>query len=176
MSGPGSPSTVELIETDRKGNGHSTAISFKRDPQMKESKDVPRKRLVHEEPFAGRGADGWVPCAKYEHENCELIDEHTEEGAPGIDRTYNFSEIADFESRYLGHLHPCGGFALTFSGGGIRAASQGIGALRFFRDMKLLHSMQYLSGVSGGTYSGTGYMSHVVAQRHLSEALPSTVD
>ena len=79
--------------------------------------------------------------------------------------------------QYLSLRHSgSGGFALTFSGGGIRAASQGIGSLRFLQEKGLLHAVQYLSGVSGGTYSGTGYVSHILAQRTQHPKVPETAE
>jgi hypothetical protein len=47
---------------------------------------------------------------------------------------------------------------LALSGGGIRAASVGLGALQALRDSRLLKEVDYMSTVSGGGYVG-GYLS-----------------
>lgn len=55
--------------------------------------------------------------------------------------------------------------SLALSGGGLRACSQGIGALQLLKEKGALHRLDVVSCVSGGGYCGTGWMSHLHAQR-----------
>jgi len=123
-----------------------------------------QKRKPYEEPFA-HGSMEWMVRSIYDKDRIA-----------GAERTFHFDEIDRHESEYLNSRPQPKGFGLTFSGGGVRAAAQGLGALRFLREKRLMHTMQYLSGVSGGTYVGTGYMTHVAAQREKNPAPPMTVD
>src|SRR5436309_624281 len=54
---------------------------------------------------------------------------------------------------------------LALSGGGIRAASLGLGVLQKFCDSGLINSVDYLSTVSGGGYIGSHFSSAIVANK-----------
>jgi hypothetical protein len=52
--------------------------------------------------------------------------------------------------------------ALCFSGGGLRAATLGVGILQGLEETGLLKKVDYLSTVSGGSYVGSWYVSHLL--------------
>lgn len=57
------------------------------------------------------------------------------------------------------NLEVDGNVAIAFSGGGIRSASYCCGVLSAFREdpNKILDNVDYISSVSGGGYTATGY-------------------
>ena len=54
--------------------------------------------------------------------------------------------------------------SLAFSGGGVRAAFVATGVLWRLAECGRLKDVDYISGVSGGTYAATAFASHVVAE------------
>src|SRR4051794_25639801 len=54
---------------------------------------------------------------------------------------------------------PAGDVGLALSGGGIRSATFSLGLIRSLSKSKLVHSIDYLSTVSGGGYAGSFYCS-----------------
>lgn len=55
-------------------------------------------------------------------------------------------------------------FALAFSGGGIGSASFQCGVLKQLKDLKQLKNIGSLSTVSGGGYTGTAFLSHLMEE------------
>ena len=56
------------------------------------------------------------------------------------------------------------GFALAFSGGGIRSAAVCAGFLWHFAERRLMKDVDFISTVSGGGYTGCSYISHLVRE------------
>jgi hypothetical protein len=52
--------------------------------------------------------------------------------------------------------------ALCFSGGGLRAATLGVGILQGLEEKGLLKKVDYLSTVSGGSYAAAWYVTHLL--------------
>lgn len=63
---------------------------------------------------------------------------------------------------------------LAFSGGGVRSAAFAIGALRAFQQRRVLHTIDYLSSVSGGGYTASAFMSemHHLQSDRLTDDVP----
>ena len=53
------------------------------------------------------------------------------------------------------------GFSIAFSGGGIRAAAFDCGLLWRLAESGICKDIEYLSCVSGGSFTGTSFLSHL---------------
>ena len=113
----------------------------------------------------------------------------SESGKGGVDRSLSYNEISRGERKYVRervqsvagddgmqqirapnqnnkHGDACPvSLALAFSGGGLRAASEALGALRFLKENGELHTVDYISSVSGGGYTASGYLTHLLQYR-----------
>jgi len=56
---------------------------------------------------------------------------------------------------------------VALSGGGIRSASFSCGVLNGLQKMRLLQSVNFLSCVSGGGYTGTSFLTHAIKEKDL---------
>jgi hypothetical protein len=63
---------------------------------------------------------------------------------------------------------------LALSGGGIRSASVALGVLQGFHADRLLTRIDYLSTVSGGGYTGIGWLSWLWKQKQAGSGSPAT--
>ena len=63
--------------------------------------------------------------------------------------------------RFLGELpaHGVEPIGIALSGGGVRAACLGLGALQRFEERELLHRTRYVAAVSGGSYIATAFLA-----------------
>ncbi|CAJ1394813.1 unnamed protein product [Effrenium voratum] len=66
--------------------------------------------------------------------------------------------------------------ALAFSGGGVRSAFVAAGVLWRLAEVGRLKDVDYISGVSGGTYAATAFASHVLAETSSLGAGPPALD
>ena len=95
-----------------------------------------------------------------------------EDHEKGVDRAYLREEILQDEKMYLSkragainedEIHT-EGLSVAVSGGGLRAASQGLGLQLLLKDLGLLSEVEYWSSVSGGGYTSCGWLSHIASQ------------
>jgi hypothetical protein len=104
----------------------------------------------------------------------------------GVDRKFTLGELHRKELQYLAKrrfltdgeniLDGEEGLSVAVSGGGLRAGSYGLGLMQSLQELGLLHSVEYWSTVSGGGYTSTGFLSHVVQQSGRGSPAPSTVE
>jgi len=96
----------------------------------------------------------------------------SEDQEKGVDRAYLREEILQDEKLYLAkrasvinedEIHK-EGLSIAVSGGGLRAASQGLGLQLLLKDLGLLSEVEYWSSVSGGGYTSCGWLSHIASQ------------
>jgi Patatin-like phospholipase len=74
---------------------------------------------------------------------------------PGVKERPEETRDTDQGPKALRHAQDLELAGLSFSGGGIRSATFGLGILQGLADMGLLHRFDYLSTVSGGGYIGS---------------------
>ena len=67
-------------------------------------------------------------------------------------------------------------FSLAFSGGGLRAASLALGCMQYFDSIQRLTDIEYLSSVSGGGYTATGFLAHALHQLDKQQDADSSSD
>src|SRR5277367_4424081 len=82
-------------------------------------------------------------------------------------------------------LKPLGNIALTFSGGGFRAAAFSLGALSYLEEIKiidgednhsLLENVSYISSTSGGSFTNALYSSYIHRGKKFSDVYAKLIN
>jgi len=124
---------------------------------------------------------GTVPNVNRLTRHASLGDLRDADGEAGVDRRFMPCEVLQHEAAYLDSRvakekgDSLAGLSVAVSGGGLRAASQGLGVMLLLKQLGMLHCVDYWSSVSGGGYTSTGWLTQILAQRnHPTDEPPQT--